>query len=217
MYVVQLKDSTWQVVCFVDYHKPNIRAESVPEYLWQYSFPTEPTWRDVLLIVKMQELAKLIKEDFISEYRDCDFNPSISIEDGKTYDGFKPLDDYVFRIRESYRNDCDPCSHFTDAQTAFNKEISEQLLADFIREYPHLSMDGNEFSEWESEAFESSQLIVEIKLKDETVTIRCCVDYGRKAPYTGKAIVDILFEFQPDFLTTNENILAKMKELMSCR
>lgn len=206
----QLKDNTWQVVCFVDYHKPNLRAESEPEHLWQYAFPTEPTLQDVF-IAKMRDLSELVKDDFISEYRDSDNN--VTITDIKERDGYIPTNDYELEVTEFYRNDCDPCSHFTDAQTAFNNAKSDALLKDFKNEFPHLDEQSNEFAEWESEAFEQAQLIVEIKLKDDVVTIRCCVDYG-KTTAGGFPLVDILFEFTPDFLTTNENIVAQMKELM---
>ena len=46
--ITQLKDRTWQVVCFVDYHKPTLRAESEPEHLWQHNFATEPSLQDVI-------------------------------------------------------------------------------------------------------------------------------------------------------------------------
>jgi hypothetical protein len=207
----QLKDTTWQVVCFVDYHKPNTRCESEPEHLWQYAFETEPSLQDVF-IAKMKDLSILVQDDFISEYRDSD--NTVTITDIKARDGYIPSNDYELEVTEWYRNDCDPCSHFTDAQTAFNDAKSDALLKDFKREYPHLDSDSNEFAEWESEAFEPAQLIVEIKLKADVVTIRCCVDYGQTAPYTGGAIVDILFEFTPDFLMSNDCIVAQMKELM---
>ena len=209
--VTRLKDNTWQVVCFVDYHKPNTRCESDPEHLWQYDFDTEPTLQDVL-ITKMKNLAELVKDDFISEYRDSDNR--VEITDIKARDGYIPLNDYELEVVEYYRNDCDPCSHFTDAQTEFNNTKAEQLYKDFKRDYPQLNEESNEFAEWESEVFNPAQLIVEIKLKGDVVTIRGCVDYGRTAPYTGGAPVDILFEFTPDFLTTNENIIEQMKELM---
>jgi hypothetical protein len=209
--VTQLKDNTRQVVCFVDYHKPNIRAESEPEHLWQYTFPNEPTLQDVF-IAKMRDLAELVKDDFISEYRDSDNN--VTITDIKECDGYIPLNDYELEVTEFYRNDCDPCSHFTDAQTAFNSAKSDALLKDFKNEFPRLDEQSDEFADWESEAFEQAQLIVEIKLKDDVVTIRCCVDYGR-TNYSGAALVDNLFEYTPEFLTPNENIIEQMKGLIN--
>ena len=208
--VTQLKDNTWQVACYVDYHKPNLRAESEPEHLWQYAFPTEPSLQDVF-IAKMHDLSELVKADFISEYRDSDNN--VTITDIKERDGYT-LNDYELEVTEYYRNECDQCSHFTDAQTAFNTAKYDQLLKDFKRDCPHLDRDSNEFAERESKAFEPAQLIVEIKLKGDNVTIRCCVDYGRKSRFVGGALVDILFEFTPDFLTPNENIIEQMKALM---
>ena len=207
--VTQLKNKTWEVVCFVEYHKPNIRCESEPEHLWQYTFPTEPSLQDVY-IAKMKDLAELVKDDFISEYRDSDNRADIT--DIKARDGYLPSNDYELEVTEFYRNDVDPCSHFTDAQTAFNTAKEEQQYKDFKEQYPHLDSDSDECAEWLE--FEQAQLIVEIKLKGDIVTIRCCVDYGRKQNHTGATLVDILFEFTPDFLTTNENIVAQMKELM---
>jgi len=124
------------------------------------------------------------KDNFISEFRD-NFGSANSLPiEGKPYDGFIPINcNGGFSVREKYRNDNDPCSHFIKEQTQFKDKQAAQSLVDFCKNY-EIDTDTalseeyeDKLIEWEEDLHESALLELRCSVTKGKILVDLALDY----------------------------------------
>ena len=140
------------------------------------------------------------KDNFISEFNDSANVASIIKIEGKPYTGFMPINcSGGFAVREDYRNDVDPCSHFTKEQSLFKTNQATQSLVDFCSvnkiDIDTALSEGyqNELNEWESDLYQPALL-----------ELRCVVSCGKVVvdlalDYTGGVLYDWNLMYESEF------------------
>jgi hypothetical protein len=150
--------------------------------------------------------------------------------EGNYVSGWMPRQDGGFQISQWVQNDIDTSYHFTDKQTEFNNEQSEDCRKAFCMDngldidtkWEDLGEDLEEqYSEYERDWFESALLTLEIFCngysetfpeKEQTVIIRLAINY-KDAPYYrekyAEDIKEIILTVEEFMNTENEEIIKE--------
>jgi hypothetical protein len=134
---------------------------------------------------KLFDFITFTKNNFISEFKDSQASVTIGNVEGKPYEGFIPINGSGgFYVREEYRNDQDPCSHFTKEQTKWKDKQAAQSLVGFCKTY---MIDTDTAL---SEDFEEELGVWELDLHEPALLeLRCSVTKG-------KILVDVAVDFK---------------------
>lgn len=155
------------------------------------------------------------RDNFISEFQDSCASVTLGNIEGKPYDGFIPINcKGGFFIREEYRNDQDPCSHFTKEQTAWKDKQAAQSLVDFCKHYSidtdtALSEDyEDKLSEWEEDLHDTALLELRCLVVKDKIQVDLALDYKGEATFDW----NLLFERE---LTFEEFVGLELEEFFS--
>lgn len=161
---------------------------------------------------KMLAFVNFAKDNFISEFRDSYASVTVGNVEGKAYDDFIPINcEGGFKVTEQYRNDVDPCSHFTKEQTAWKDKQAAQSLFDFCKEYK-VNTDTALSEEYEDKLVEWEEDFHEPALLE----LRCIITKGKvlvdlSLDYKGGATFDWNLLFEKEF-TVSEFMELEFKE-----
>jgi hypothetical protein len=150
--------------------------------------------------------------------------------EGNYVSGWMPKQDGGFSVDEFYSNDIDSSHHFTDKQTEFNNDQSEQCHKAFLHDnglpedtaWDDLTEEQKDaFANYENEWFEPALLQLQIYVngfgtydtdKDKNVTIRLSINY-KDAPYyrenSAEDIKQLVLTHDEFMQTSNEDILKQ--------
>ena len=136
------------------------------------------------LAEKMLCFINFAKDNFISEFRDSQASAEID-----TRSHLYNYHSGGFVATEQYRNDEDPCSHFTKEQTAWKDKQAAQSLVDFCKEW-EIDTDtaleeewGERLSEWEEDLHESALLELRCSVTKGKVLVDLALDYEREVVF----------------------------------
>jgi hypothetical protein len=138
----------------------------------------------------MLDFNTFAKDNFIGEFRDNQASTTVGNIEGKPYDGFIPINcKGGFFVREEYRNDVDPCSHFTKEQTTWKNKQAAQSLVDFCKHY-NIDTDTalseeyeDKLVEWEEDLHEPALLELRCLVTMDKVRVDLAVDYKGGATF----------------------------------